>query len=177
MAYRREARPDDGLREELRDCQLQLVSVQRNYDGLSRLMQSKQQEVEQVGTRGIPVRVAPSHGVGQRLGLPFETTSSCGAETPSIDVSIAVLHSGLGDRAQRTVPPPGPSTAAATLRRCNKTGAPIETCTRMYRTRLYCSYLYVVPCAQYTPTRLPSLSLITTSMHRPRRRWPRSRRR
>ncbi|PNW84779.1 hypothetical protein CHLRE_03g158400v5 [Chlamydomonas reinhardtii] len=47
MAYRREARPDDGLREELRDCQLQLVSVQRNYDGLSRLMQSKQQEVEQ----------------------------------------------------------------------------------------------------------------------------------
>ncbi len=49
MAYRREPRPEDHLREELRECQLQLVSVQRNYDGLSRLMQSKNQEVEQVG--------------------------------------------------------------------------------------------------------------------------------
>ncbi|KAG2455043.1 hypothetical protein HYH02_000868 [Chlamydomonas schloesseri] len=47
MAYRREPRPEDALREELRDCQLQLVSVQRNYDGLSRLMQSKNQEVEE----------------------------------------------------------------------------------------------------------------------------------
>ncbi len=38
----------EQLQEELREKTLALVSVQRNYEGLSRMMQMRQQELEQV---------------------------------------------------------------------------------------------------------------------------------
>lgn len=39
---------EEELRAQLEDRTLQLSSVQRNYDGISRLMQVKQQELDQV---------------------------------------------------------------------------------------------------------------------------------
>ncbi|GLI59321.1 hypothetical protein VaNZ11_001177 [Volvox africanus] len=43
-------RPEDSLADELRDKTLALVSVQRNYESISRLMQLKHQELEQAET-------------------------------------------------------------------------------------------------------------------------------
>ena len=45
---------NDGIKQELDDKSLQLLSVQRNYESMSRLIQLRQQEIEKVSCGLMP---------------------------------------------------------------------------------------------------------------------------
>ncbi|EFJ48727.1 hypothetical protein VOLCADRAFT_90515 [Volvox carteri f. nagariensis] len=60
-------RPEDPLAEELREKTLALISVQRNYESISRLMQLKQQELEQIQTT-----LAAEQATSVSLGVQLE---------------------------------------------------------------------------------------------------------
>ncbi|GFR45638.1 hypothetical protein Agub_g7046, partial [Astrephomene gubernaculifera] len=87
-----EPRPDDAFAEELREKTLALVSVQRNYESISRLMQAKQQEVDQ-----LHAQLSAEQSTSNRLRAQLEEVQGRCAGLERQNEGTRALQSQLAD--------------------------------------------------------------------------------